>query len=128
MLAVTIGNVHGKYSRPPQLDFTRLNRILREVVDSSCPNIQATHLVLHGASGLPSSLIHRAIKEGRVCKLNVNTDLREAALGSMRDAFARERSGERPRADILALMKGSYEAMKSVARVKITLFRGETEA
>jgi fructose/tagatose bisphosphate aldolase len=105
-----------------------LHRILRAVEESSCPNLRSTHLVLHGASGLPSSLIHRAIAEGQICKLNVNTDLREAALSSMRKAFAdgvsRGSSGGK-RVDVLALMKGSYGAMKAVAREKISLFRGE---
>jgi hypothetical protein len=82
-------------------------------------------LVLHGASGLPSALIHRAIGEGQICKLNVNTDLREAALASMRESFALERNGGEKRVDVLALMKGSHAAMRAVARDKITLFRGE---
>ena len=65
MLAVTIGNVHGKYSRPPSLDFPRLDEI-RNNAPVGYP------LVLHGASGLPKDLIVGAIQRG-VCKFNVNT-------------------------------------------------------
>lgn len=36
-------------------------------------------LVLHGASGLPPALVHETIKRG-VCKFNVNTEVRAAAM------------------------------------------------
>lgn len=54
-LAVCIGNVHGKYHRPPNLDFERLTQI-REQVDIP--------LVLHGTSGLPDEMITQAIGLG----------------------------------------------------------------
>jgi tagatose 1,6-diphosphate aldolase GatY/KbaY len=79
LLAVTIGNVHGSYSRPPALDFARLEAIAARV-PSSLP------LVLHGASGLPGTLIQGAIQRG-VCKFNVNTDLRAAAMRALRQAI-----------------------------------------
>lgn len=42
---------------------------------------QRTHslLVLHGASGLPPALVHASIQRG-VCKFNVNTEVRAAAM------------------------------------------------
>jgi fructose/tagatose bisphosphate aldolase len=43
-------------------------------------------LVLHGASGLPPNMISTAINYG-ICKFNVNTDLREAAIRYMRQCF-----------------------------------------
>lgn len=82
MLAVTIGNVHGQYARPPRLDFPRLEAI-RRAVPFNFP------LVLHGASGLPMDLIQGAISRG-VCKFNVNTDLRIAAVNHVRDAVTRK--------------------------------------
>ena len=81
MLAVTIGNVHGHYSREPQLDFSRLEDIARRVP-------KGLPLVLHGASGLPGTLIHGAVSRG-VCKFNVNTDLRAAAMKFVRDAVSK---------------------------------------
>ena len=76
MLAVTIGNVHGKYSRPPSLDFDRLSAI-KNNVPINLP------LVLHGASGLPSNLIQQSIRQG-ICKFNVNTDIRDAYMRNTR--------------------------------------------
>ena len=70
-LAVTIGNVHGKYAvNPPVLDWERLDAVRAEA--------GGTPLVLHGASGLPDEFIRRAISAS-VCKFNVNTEVRAAA-------------------------------------------------
>ena len=70
-LAVTIGNVHGKYAvNPPVLDWERLDAVRAEA--------GKTPLVLHGASGLPDEFIRRAISAS-VCKFNVNTEVRAAA-------------------------------------------------
>lgn len=90
MLAVTIGNVHGKYSKPPALDFQRLRQILQIIESSKCSNIRETHLVLHGASGLPPNQIHQSIHDGKICKFNVNTDLRSASLSTTRNLFQNE--------------------------------------
>lgn len=35
--------------------------------------------MLHGASGVPPDLVHATIRRG-VCKFNVNTEVREAAM------------------------------------------------
>ena len=112
LLAVTIGNVHGAYSLPPVLDFPRL-----EAIRSNLP--AGFPLVLHGASGLPQSLITGAISRG-VCKFNVNTDLRAAALRVLKDAFAG--GGEKP--DVLQIMEHTTAAMRGVAGDKIQLFKG----
>eukprot|EP00602_Paraphysomonas_sp_CaronLab_P010119 CAMPEP_0185029606 /NCGR_PEP_ID=MMETSP1103-20130426/16007_1 /TAXON_ID=36769 /ORGANISM="Paraphysomonas bandaiensis, Strain Caron Lab Isolate" /LENGTH=796 /DNA_ID=CAMNT_0027564415 /DNA_START=137 /DNA_END=2527 /DNA_ORIENTATION=+ len=114
MLAVTIGNVHGRYSRPPALDFPRLSRI-RAVIECNAPD---TLLVLHGASGLPPGQVIRSIQQGRVCKFNVNTDLRVAAMDYVRDSVMQDDD-----IDVLPLMRGTYECMMQVAKMKIQLFR-----
>ena len=113
MLAVTIGNVHGKYSALPELDFARLEAIQLQV-PADMP------LVLHGASGLSPDWIHGSMKRG-VCKFNVNTDLREAMLDHQRLFFTREDQSE---ADILQAMAGATDAMSTVAAEKIRLFSG----
>ena len=77
MLAVTIGNVHGVYKSPPKLDFDRLSLIRHKVSDH-------VPLVLHGASGLDPHLLRECMTRG-VCKFNVNTDLRSAAMTATRD-------------------------------------------
>jgi tagatose 1,6-diphosphate aldolase GatY/KbaY len=107
MLAVCIGNVHGHYRAAPQLDFARLERLRAAV---------PIPLVLHGASGLPASLVRRAIELG-VCKLNVNTEVRDAYLAALSDALA---AGARP--DLVVLMQAATDAMQAVVAAKLRLF------
>jgi tagatose 1,6-diphosphate aldolase GatY/KbaY len=107
MLAVCIGNVHGHYRSAPQLDFARLER-LRDAVPIP--------LVLHGASGLPAPMVRRAIELG-VCKLNVNTEVRDAYLVALAD-----RLSARERPDLLDLMRAASNAMRAVVAAKLRLF------
>jgi len=111
MLAVTIGNVHGKYSKPPELDFPRLEAI-RASVHSDLP------LVLHGASGLSANLISGAISRG-VCKFNVNTDLRIAAISTIETIVSSRNAKDK---DVLQVMKRTTRAMTDVAEEKLCLF------
>jgi tagatose 1,6-diphosphate aldolase GatY/KbaY len=104
-LAVCIGNIHGRYPGEPRLHFERLTAIRRAV---------AAPLVLHGASGLPESLIGRAIALG-VRKFNVNTEVREAYLDALRVAL------QAP-ADLQDLMGGAVAAMQAVVVAKLRLF------
>ena len=106
-LAVCIGNVHGRYRSEPRLDFERLSAIGRAV---------HVPLVLHGASGLPDAMVRRTIELG-VCKLNVNTEVREAYLGALK----RRLDSARP-PDLLELMQGSVRAMQEVISAKLRLF------
>lgn len=82
LLAVSIGNVHGRYTAEPRLDWTRLAAIRARAGD--------TPLVLHGASGLPADDLHRAL-DGGVCKVNVNTELRRAVFDTLGDELDRHR-------------------------------------
>lgn len=107
-LAVTIGNVHGKYATPnPELDFARLDRI-REAAGE-------LPLVLHGASGLPEATVREAIARG-ICKFNVNTEVRAAAKKAVKVGSDRG-------LDVLDLMKASADAMTPVVAEKINLFK-----
>jgi tagatose 1,6-diphosphate aldolase GatY/KbaY len=106
-LAVCIGNVHGHYRGAPQLDFARLERLRWTV---------PIPLVLHGASGLPAPMVRRAIELG-VCKLNVNTEVRDAYLAALTDGVS---AGERP--DLLELMRAATDAMQVVVAAKLRLF------
>ena len=105
-LAVTIGNVHGKYQSEPKLDFKRLAAIRKEV---------DVPLVLHGASGLPDTMINQSIQLG-VCKFNVNTEVREAYL----DVLKSSNSLSSP--DLLELMKKAIAAMQLVVEEKLQIF------
>lgn len=66
--AAAIGNLHGKYPVPKQLDLELLKTI-REAV--SC------NISLHGGSGTPLHFFEEAAKIG-VSKVNINSDLRFA--------------------------------------------------
>ena len=105
-LAVTIGNVHGKYFSEPKLDFPRLAKIRASV---------PVPLVLHGASGLPESMINQSIKLG-VSKFNVNTEVREAYM----DVLKTSSSLSDP--DLLEVMEKAIDAMRSVISDKLQLF------
>lgn len=106
-LAVTIGNVHGRYFSEPKLDFDRLAKI-RQQLDIP--------LVLHGASGLPASMVQQSIELG-VCKFNVNTEVRQKYL-----QFWREFGKTDSKSDLLACQKAVTEAMQTVITEKIRLF------
>lgn len=105
-LAVTIGNVHGKYHSAPKLDFQRLVAIRKSV---------AVPLVLHGASGLPEAMINQSIQLG-VCKFNVNTEVREAYLEGIKSGSSLSSP------DLLAVMEQVIVAMQSVISAKLQLF------
>jgi tagatose 1,6-diphosphate aldolase GatY/KbaY len=110
-LAVSIGNVHGTYARPPQLDWTRLERIHRAVGD--------VPLSLHGASGLPDGDVRRAISLG-ICKVNVNTELRTVYLAELEARLADVRDGLR----LLELDRALVGAVAKKAGEKLELFAG----
>lgn len=69
-LAVAIGNSHGRYKGPPQLDFERLTAI-RDAV-----NIP---LVLHGGSGISAVDFKKSISLG-IAKINFFTGMSDAAI------------------------------------------------
>jgi tagatose 1,6-diphosphate aldolase GatY/KbaY len=112
-LAVCIGNVHGHYRNEPRLDFERLQAIHQAV---SIP------LVLHGTSGLPDAMVRQAIALG-VCKFNVNTEVRDAYVGALRQTL---QSSQTP--DLLALMQEAEAAMQRVIAAKLRLFGSTNQA
>jgi len=113
VLAVTIGNVHGEYKSPPRLDFDRLAKI-RSLIDIP--------LVLHGASGLPDWMIERSIQLG-VCKFNVNTEVRQAYMESLKD----ELCSKGPQ-DLLDITSSAIGAMEQVISEKLQLFGSANKA
>jgi tagatose 1,6-diphosphate aldolase GatY/KbaY len=106
-LAVCIGNVHGHYRNEPKLDFARLSAIRQSI---------PTPLVLHGASGLPESMVQQAIRLG-ICKFNVNTEVREAYIATLRQQLQLPASP-----DLIALMQEAETAMQNVVAAKLHLF------
>lgn len=106
-LAISIGNAHGRYSRPPELDWGRL-----EEIDA----LLTTPLALHGASGLPDVTVRRAIGLG-VRKINFNTELREAYLAATAQAI----DAVLPTAALLELHQAQMQAVSETAAAKLHL-------
>ena len=108
-LAIAIGTAHGQYKGEPKLDYIRLSEVKKV-----CPD---TPIVLHGSSGVPDDAITEAIKRG-VRKINIDTNLREAFVGGLREVVNNDPNEIDPRK---ILGKGK-EAMKEIVRDKIRLF------
>jgi fructose-bisphosphate aldolase, class II len=106
--AAAIGNLHGKYPVPKELDLELLKQI-REAIDC--------HISLHGGSGTPGHYFKEAAKIG-VSKVNINSDMRftfrttlEKVLAENPDEYA-----------VVKLMPTVYEAVQAVVEEKIDTF------
>lgn len=76
-LAVSVGTAHGVYLvKEPTIDFARIAAIRA---------LTPVHLVLHGGSGVPAAMVADAIAlpGGGVSKVNIATDLEQAALAAL---------------------------------------------
>ncbi|MEO8281923.1 MAG: class II fructose-bisphosphate aldolase [Pseudarthrobacter sp.] len=82
LLAVAVGNVHGKYKGEPQLRWDVLQDI---AVRTHIP------LVLHGASGIPTDELVKAAAMN-VGKVNFNTELRTGVLSTLQDQLPEHRA------------------------------------
>lgn len=106
--AAAVGNLHGKYPVPKELDLELLAKI-REAL--SC------NISLHGGSGTPLHYFTEAAKIG-VSKVNINSDMRytfrktlEKVLAEHPDEFA-----------VVKLMPDVYNAVQAVVEEKISGF------
>lgn len=106
-LAVSIGNVHGRYATTPALDWARLAEIQRRI---------DVPLSLHGASGLPDADVRRAIELG-VAKVNVNTEIRGRYLDELGRRLPDVRDGLR----LLELQRSIVTAVADVVSAKLDL-------
>ncbi|MGH8866121.1 MAG: class II fructose-bisphosphate aldolase, partial [Burkholderiales bacterium] len=129
-LAIAIGTSHGayKFTRQPTGDILAIDRIA--AIHASVPN---THLVMHGSSsvpqewlaiireyggdiketyGVPVEEIQRGIQSG-VRKINIDTDIRLAMTGAMRQAFAKDPSEFDPRKALTAAKKAARGVVKA---------------
>jgi tagatose 1,6-diphosphate aldolase GatY/KbaY len=82
LLAVAVGNVHGKYKGEPQLRWDVLQDI---AVRTHIP------LVLHGASGIPEEELVKAASMN-VGKVNFNTELRTGVLATLEEQLPGQRA------------------------------------
>lgn len=98
--AAAIGNLHGKYPVPKQLDLELLQRI-RDAI--------GCNISLHGGSGTPGHYFTEAAKIG-VSKININSDMRVAFRQTVEKVLK-----ENP--DEFALVKLMDEVKDTVQRV-----------
>ena len=113
-LAVQIGNLHGLYPVPKELDLELLQHI-RDVIDCQ--------ISLHGGSGTPLHYFEDAAKIG-VSKININSDMRymfrktlERVLKDNPDEYA-----------VVKLMPKVYDAVQNVVEEKILAFGSKDKA
>ncbi|MEQ8235718.1 MAG: class II fructose-1,6-bisphosphate aldolase [Syntrophomonadaceae bacterium] len=107
-LAIAIGTAHGQYKGEPQLDFARLEKIKKLV---------KIPIVLHGSSGVPDEAVRRAISLG-VCKVNIDTNIREAFVWEMRRCIEADPTEIDPR----KLLGPARDAAIAIIREKIRVF------
>lgn len=112
--AAAVGNLHGRYPVPKQLDLELLQRI-RDAVDCN--------ISLHGGSGTPGHYFQEAARIG-VSKINVNSDLRyayrttlEAQLKANPDQYA-----------VVKIIGPVIDAVQQVAEKRIDLFGSTGQA
>lgn len=103
--AAAVGNLHGKYPVPKELDLELL-RSIREAIDCQ--------ISLHGGSGTPAHYFEEAARIG-VSKVNINSDMRyvfrttlEKVLAQNPDEYA-----------IIKIMPEVYAAVQAVVEEKI---------
>lgn len=106
--AAAVGNLHGKYPVPKELDIELLQRI-RESIDCQ--------ISLHGGSGTPLHYFEEAARIG-VSKININSDMRYAFRTTLEKVLA-EHPDEYA---IVKLMPEVYEAVQAVVEEKIHAF------
>jgi fructose-bisphosphate aldolase class II len=130
-LAVAVGTSHGayKFKSEAKLDIERIAVIKRRL---------GIPLVLHGASGVPKELLDKLVKFGGempgakgvpdeayqkaiaagINKINIDTDLRMAFVGAVRQVLVEQPKVFDPR----KILGPGREAVKNIVRQKIELF------
>ncbi|WP_404287852.1 class II fructose-bisphosphate aldolase [Glutamicibacter arilaitensis] len=102
LLAVAIGNVHGRYKGEPKIHWDVLKAIHA---------VSGVPLVLHGASGIAAADLSRSISYG-VGKVNLNTELRTSTLTMLADQLEPRRADGQ---NILGLLGDWERAVTEVA-------------
>lgn len=115
--AVAIGNLHGTYPVPKQLDLD----LLAAVVAAS-PH---AHFSLHGGSGTPDEQFRGAVECG-ITKININSDLRKAYRNTLEKVLA----ANPKEFAVVKLMPEVVAAVQAVVEAKIDSFgsAGKSEA
>jgi tagatose 1,6-diphosphate aldolase GatY/KbaY len=110
LLAVAVGNVHGKYKGKPELRWDVLQDI---AVRTHIP------LVLHGASGIPAEELAKA-PAMNVGKVNFNTELRTGVLSTLEAQTAAHRADGENLQGLLARWNESAKDFATSALAMLT--------
>lgn len=107
LLAVSVGNVHGRYSGVPKLDWPRIEELR--------VSAGKTPLVLHGASGLSKEDVAAGPPAG-IGKINFNTELRSALFTALSEGI----TGHIDHGfDMVGLQRDWYDAVSSFTRAML---------
>jgi len=106
--AAAVGNLHGKYPVPKELDLELLQK-LRLAIDCQ--------ISLHGGSGTPGHYFKEAARIG-VSKININSDMRVV----FRDTLVKVLHDNPTEYAVVKLMPTVYEAVQKVVEEKIDTF------
>ena len=112
--AAAVGNLHGHYPVPKQLDLELLQHI-RDAV--SC------NISLHGGSGTPGHYFTKAVQIG-VSKININSDMRLVYRETLEKVLA-DNPNEYA---IVKLVETVIDAVQAVVEDKIDLFNASGKA
>lgn len=106
--AAAVGNLHGKYPVPKELDLELLQRIR--------DNIEC-QISLHGGSGTPLHYFEEAAKIG-VSKININSDMRYAFRTTLEEVLKEDPD----EFAVVKLMDQVKDAVQAVVEEKIHAF------
>lgn len=112
--AAAIGNLHGKYPVPKELDLELLKKIRQAI---SC------NISLHGGSGTPLSYFEEAAKIG-VTKININSDMRYAFRTTLEETLKNNPTEYA----VVKLMPEVEQAVSEVVESKIQAFGSAEKA
>ncbi len=107
--AVAIGNLHGTYPVPKQLDLELLERIVAARPDA--------YFSLHGGSGTPDEQFRGAVERG-ISKININSDMRKA----FRNTLVRVLEDNPKEYAVVKLMGEVIHAVQEVVESRIDSF------
>ena len=113
-LAIIVGNIHGMYKPEgnPHLDIDLLKKLKAKV---------EIPFILHGGSGTPSEDVQKAILEGGIVNVNIDTEIRVAFMGAISDFCVSGQMVTDPR-KILSITR---DTVQEKVEEKIELFRCE---
>lgn len=106
--AAAVGNLHGKYPVPKQLDLDLLQKV-RDALDCA--------ISLHGGSGTPLEQFQAACKIG-VSKININSDMRHV----YRVTLEKQLADNPKQSSVMKLMPPVIDAVQKVVEEKIDAF------